>query len=120
MSFVLIWSYSYAMQSDCIIDSRTKTLDCQSSIARINRKQKNAYRSMADVLPPHSAEAEEAVLGSLMIDPAAAPRVAAFLTPGDFYIVKNGWIYDAILTVGEKADLLTVSAELARNNLLEE
>ncbi len=75
---------------------------------------------MADILPPHSVEAEEAVLGSLLIDPAATPRIATFLNPGDFYIVKNGWIYQAVLALGEKADLLTVSAELARNNLLEE
>ena len=75
---------------------------------------------MADVLPPHSAEAEEAVLGSLLIDPAATPRISTFLKPEDFYIVKNGWIYQAILAMGEKADLLTVSAELARNNLFEE
>ncbi|MCL5998362.1 MAG: replicative DNA helicase [Chloroflexi bacterium] len=75
---------------------------------------------MADVLPPHSVEAEEAVLGSLLIDPAAAPRVAVFLNAEDFYIVKNGWIYQAIMAIGEKADLLTVSAELARQNLFEE
>ncbi len=75
---------------------------------------------MADVLPPHSAEAEEAVLGSLIIDPAVMPRVAAFLQPEDFFIVKNGWVYQALLTIGEKADLLTISSELARNNLLDE
>ena len=75
---------------------------------------------MADVLPPHSAEAEEAVLGSLLIDPAATPRISTFLKAEDFYIVKNGWIYQAILAMGEKADLLTISAELARNNLFEE
>lgn len=75
---------------------------------------------MADVLPPHSVEAEEAVLGSLLIDPSATPRIMAFLKAADFFIVKNGWIYQAILTVGDKADLLTVSAELARNNLFEE
>jgi len=75
---------------------------------------------MADVLPPHSAEAEEAVLGSLLIDPIAAPRIAAFLKANDFYVVKNGWIYQALLALGEKADMLTISAELARNNLLDE
>lgn len=75
---------------------------------------------MADVLPPHSVEAEEATLGSLLIDPTAIPRVAAFLRPEDFYIVKNGWVYKAILALGDKADLLTVAAELARQNLLEE
>ncbi|MGQ9890099.1 MAG: replicative DNA helicase [Aggregatilineales bacterium] len=69
---------------------------------------------------PHSTEAEEATLGSLLIDPAAAPHVATFLRPEDFYIVKNGWVYKAILALGDKADLLTVAAELARHNLLEE
>ncbi len=75
---------------------------------------------MADVLPPHSVEAEEATLGSLLIDPTATPRVAAFLRAEDFYIVKNGWVYQAILALGDKADLLTVASELARQNLLEE
>lgn len=69
---------------------------------------------------PHSAEAEEAVLGSLLIDPTAIPRVAAFLRPEDFHIVKNGWVYQAVVALGDKADLLTVGAELARHNLLEE
>lgn len=39
----------------------------------------NLKTPMADVLPPHSAEAEEAVLGSLLIDPMAVPRIASFL-----------------------------------------
>lgn len=75
---------------------------------------------MADILPPHSLEAEEAALGSLMIDPASVPRIAAFLQPDDFYIVKNGWIYAALMKLGERADLLTVSAELAAQNLLDD
>ena len=75
---------------------------------------------MADILPPHSLEAEEAALGSLMIDPASVPRIAAFLQPDDFYIVKNGWIYAALQKLGERADLLTVSAELSAQNLLDD
>ncbi len=75
---------------------------------------------MADVLPPNNIEAEEAVLGSLMIDPSAAPRVATFLRAADFYVVKHGWIYTAIQTCGPEADLLTVAANLASQNLLEE
>jgi replicative DNA helicase len=78
---------------------------------------------MADILPPHNVEAEEAVLGSLMIDPEAALRIAPFLKPEMFYIVKNGWIYDAILKLQERheaIDLLTVSAELERDNRLGE
>jgi replicative DNA helicase len=75
---------------------------------------------MADVLPPHNAEAEEATLGSLLVDPTATPRVAAMLRPDDFYVVKNGWIFQALVALGERADLLTVSAELAAKSLLEE
>jgi replicative DNA helicase len=75
---------------------------------------------VADVLPPNNIEAEEAVLGSLMIDPSAVPRVATFLRAPDFYVVKNGWIYTALQACGQEADLLTVSAELARQNLLDE
>ncbi len=78
---------------------------------------------MADILPPHNVEAEEAVLGSLMIDPEAALRIAPFLKPEMFYIVKNGWVYDAILKLQERhdaIDLLTVSSELERDNKLGE
>lgn len=74
---------------------------------------------MSDLLPPHNLEAEEAVLGSLMIDPASIPLIASFLKPEDFYIVKNGWIYSALLKLGEKADLLTVSANLQADLLLD-
>ncbi|MBX7214893.1 MAG: replicative DNA helicase [Thermoflexales bacterium] len=75
---------------------------------------------MADSLPPQNPEAEEAVLGSLLIDPQAIPRIAAFLKAEHFSVHKNGWVFNAILAMGEKADLLTVSTELARNNLLDE
>lgn len=80
----------------------------------------NLKTPMADVLPPHSAEAEEAVLGSLLIDPMAVPRIASFLQPEDFYIVKNGWIYRTLIKLGERADLLTVAADLAAENLLDD
>lgn len=69
---------------------------------------------------PHDAAAEEAVLGSLLIDPPAIPRVAAILRPEDFYIVKNGWAYEAILAVGESADLLTVGQRLSAAGRLDE
>lgn len=74
---------------------------------------------MADVLPPHSIEAEEALLGSLMIDPVSIPTIAILVNPKDFYSTKNGWIYEAILKLGNDADLLTLGAELAAQNLLE-
>jgi replicative DNA helicase len=72
---------------------------------------------------PHNVEAEEAVLGSLLIDPEAIFRVSPFLKPDDFYIVKNGWIYDAILSLHEHrqpADFVTVCDELENRTQLEE
>ena len=73
--------------------------------------------------PPHNAEDEEAVLGSLMIDPAAYADVGPILAPPDFYAVKNGWVYDAIRTVverGERVDIITLCDELERHKHLED
>lgn len=72
---------------------------------------------------PHDVEAEEAVLGSLLIDPDALYRVASFLRPEDFYIQKNGWIYEAILSLHERrepVDFVTLRNELEARGLLEE
>jgi len=75
---------------------------------------------MADILPPHSAEAEEAVLGSLLVDPESVGRVRAGLAPSDFFIVKNGWVFEAICAAGLSADVLTVADELGKHGRLEE
>ena len=72
---------------------------------------------------PHDVEAEEAVLGSLLIDPDALYRVASFLRPEDFYIQKNGWIYEAILALHERrepVDFVTLRNELEARGILEE
>lgn len=76
-----------------------------------------------DKTVPYNIEAEEAVLGSLLIDPEALYRVSSFLKPEDFYIVKNGWVYDTILSLHERrqpADFVTVCDELENRGQLEE
>jgi replicative DNA helicase len=76
-----------------------------------------------DKLVPHNVEAEEAVLGSLLIDPEALFRVSPFLKPDDFYLQKNGWIYEAILALHERRepiDFVTLCDELERQERLEE
>ncbi len=78
--------------------------------------------STIERLPPHNLEAEEAVLGSLLIDPDAIYDVANFLHPHDFYKVQNKWIYEAILALNERReplDLLTLTDELRRREQLE-
>jgi replicative DNA helicase len=72
---------------------------------------------------PANPEAEEAVLGSLLIDPDAVIKIASFLRADDFYREKNGWIYQAILDLHERrepADFVTVVDELERRNQLQE
>jgi len=64
---------------------------------------------------PHSREAEEAVLGAVLINPEAYYDVAQFLQPDDFYILRNQWIWETFIRLHERRspiDFLTVSQEL--------
>lgn len=65
---------------------------------------------------PHSQEAEEAALGSILINPDLVDPVAARLTPDAFFMVKNGIVFEAILAVhqrGHAVDVMTVAEELS-------
>src|ERR671925_673635 len=76
-----------------------------------------------DKLQPHNIEAEEAVLGSLLIDPDAILQTSTFLKPADFYLERHAWIYEAISELHERrqpADLVTLTDELERRNQLAE
>ncbi len=74
-------------------------------------------------MAPHSVEAEEAVLGSILIDPEAIFRVSSHLHADDFFIVKNGWVWAAVFALQDRhepIDFLTVCRELeARGQLAE-
>jgi replicative DNA helicase len=79
--------------------------------------------SSLDRIPPNNVEAEEALLGSLLIDPEAIFEVAAFLRPRAFYREQNKWIYQAILDLNEErrpVDLITLTDELRRREQLDE
>ncbi len=70
---------------------------------------------------PHSREAEEAVVGAVLINPEVYYDVAQFLAADDFYIHRNKWIWEAFTRLHEQripVDLLTLSEELDRSNLL--
>jgi replicative DNA helicase len=78
---------------------------------------------MPDRLPPQNIEAEQSVLGALMIDKDAITRVADILRPGDFYRSAHNIIYQAILDLYQKnepVDLLSVNNFLEETNSLEE
>lgn len=74
-------------------------------------------------LPPQDIEAEQSVLGALMIDKNAIIKVADTLLPNVFYRPNHQKIYDVILELfskGQPIDILTVSSRLKEKNLLEE
>jgi len=65
-------------------------------------------------IPPHSHEAEESVLGSLMIDKDAIIKVADWLSIEDFYEGKHGRIYESMLYLYAKGDPIDVLAVVNR------
>ena len=77
---------------------------------------------MIDRLPPQSAEAEQSVLGSILIDRDALIEVADFLRPEDFYRQAHGRVYAAMLDLSERRepiDVVTVAESLERTGDLE-
>jgi replicative DNA helicase len=79
--------------------------------------------TVPDKLQPHNVEAEEAVLGSLLIDPDAILRVSTFLDPADFYVERHNWVYEAIHDLHERrepADMVTLTDEMERRGQLGE
>ncbi|MFC2012767.1 replicative DNA helicase [Chloroflexota bacterium] len=76
----------------------------------------------SEKLPPHDADAEEAVIGSLLIDGTAIYKIAASLQASDFYHEPNRWLYDACMTLyqrNEAIDQITVAQELDRQGRLD-
>jgi replicative DNA helicase len=74
-------------------------------------------------LVPHSREAEEAVIGSVMINPESYYDVAQFLQAEDFYIHRNQWVWTAFTRLHERrvpVDFLTVTEELDQMGHLSE
>jgi replicative DNA helicase len=77
---------------------------------------------MVDKLPPHDIDAEEATLGSLLIDGAAVIKTETIIQPSDFYSERNRWIYEAGIALYQRSEAInqiTVAQELARQDKLE-
>lgn len=73
-------------------------------------------------LPPHNLDAEQSLLGSLLLDRDAIIRVASFVKPEDFYLPANATVYGAILDLynrREPTDFVTLSDELGRREQLD-
>ena len=71
-------------------------------------------------VPPHSQEAEESVLGAMLLDKDAVIAVAEFLSPEDFYDERLKSVYEACLDLYESRtpiDVLTVTDRLKNASL---
>jgi replicative DNA helicase len=72
---------------------------------------------------PYDRQAEEAVLGAVMVNPEVYYDVAHFLSASDFFLHRNRWIWEAFTNLHEgrqPIDILTVSEELEKQNRLDE
>lgn len=74
-------------------------------------------------VPPQNPQAESSLIGSLLIDKDAIIKTADIVHTDDFYVDKNGLIFDAILKLFEKRepiDVVTLSEQLDKNGKLKE
>lgn len=74
-------------------------------------------------LAPHSSDSEEAVLGAMLINPDSILEMIDKLCAEDFYILRNSWVFAAIVAVherGDAVDYLTVVEELRTRNQLDQ
>lgn len=77
---------------------------------------------ISDRLPPQNIEAEEAILGGILLDPEAISRVLEMLRPEFFAIPSHQSIYRAMVELhqqGKPTDLMTVTTWLGDRDLLE-
>ncbi len=76
----------------------------------------------AEKLLPHNIEAEEALIGSLLIDGECIARIAPMLQAGDFYRERNQFCYDAAVALFQRdqaIDQTTLAGELGRTERLD-
>jgi len=76
----------------------------------------------AERIPPQNVEAEQSVLGSLLIDKEAIIRVADIVHPDDFYKDSHRKIFEAMLELYEKRepiDVVSLTSKLKDHNLLD-
>lgn len=73
-------------------------------------------------VPRHCLQAEQSVIGGLLLDNSAWHKVRGVLSEGDFYTKAHRYLFRAIhrlVSEGNPADILTVSDYLEANNCLE-
>src|ERR1700676_5609219 len=73
-------------------------------------------------VPPHNLQAEESLLGAMLLSRDAIAAAVEVCVADDFYKPAHGHVYEAVCSLysqGEPADPVTVADELRRANLLD-
>ena len=89
----------------------------------LRSRRDNDKAGTEGLTPPHSVEAEQSVLGALLIDATTWEQVADVVSAEDFYRPDHRLIYEAIaelINVGRPGDVVTVSEQLERRARLED
>jgi replicative DNA helicase len=84
--------------------------------------QELSFQTYTDRLPPQNIDAEEAILGGILLDPEAIGRVADLVRPEAFYLSAHQEIYRTMLTLqnqGLPTDLMSVATWLKDRGLLD-
>jgi len=87
-----------------------------------NATQPLNFEAIADQLPPQNIQAEEAILGGLLLDPNAIGRVAGKLEPAHFYVSAHAKLYAIALELqsqGQPVDLISTATALSDRGELE-
>jgi replicative DNA helicase len=88
-----------------------------------NKQKKNAPLPMlGNKVPPHAADAEAAVLGSMMLDRQAIAKAIDILEPDSFYSPANQKVFETIIRMfdsGISVDIITLSNELNKEGALD-
>ena len=92
------------------------------SLHKARNRNEPKFEAPPDSVPPQNLEAEEAILGGILLDPDAISRVVDLLQPEAFYLNAHREIYRTALMLhsqGKPTDLTAMSAWLADTGTLE-
>src|SRR3954465_2991806 len=91
-------------------------------MADVRRDDERGGSPRAGRAPPHNLQAEESLLGAMLLSKDAIASAVETVSPEDFYKPAHGHLFEAIQTLygrGEPVDPVTVPEELRRADLLD-
>ncbi|WP_320663621.1 replicative DNA helicase [Prochlorococcus sp. MIT 1223] len=104
-------------------DQTERSKNPEKSFKKSRNLSEPKFEVQQDLLPPQNLEAEEAVLGGILLDPDAISRVADLIRPEAFYLKAHREIFRTALMLhsqGKPTDLTAMSAWLADTGSLEQ